>query len=387
MPSPTRPSQKILSLDIEGRMSEALETRRGKNAYRILPVENDLVDFCSNDFLGFARSNEFRDRILRFEEAYVRYPVGATGSRLVSGNHALYEKVETQVAKFHRAASGLIFNSGYTANTGLFSCLPQAGDTVIHDALIHPSVADGIRSGPGIGMPFKHNDSDDLAANLEVAGGPCLVAVNSVYSMDGDCCPLPEILEVCERAGAPLIVDEAHATGVIGPGGRGLVCEEGLEERILARVHTFGKAMGSHGAIILGSPTLISYLTNFSAPLIYSTALALHTLLSIKAGYELLGADQRCLEKLRGNIEFFSREAPPSVKERLIPSRSAIQCVLLPGNDRAMAAASKCGDSGYDVKAVLHPAVPRGRERIRICLHAYNSYKEMRGILRVLAGC
>ena len=195
------------------------------------------------------------------------------------------------LADFHKAESGLIFNSGYDANLGLFSCIAKKEDTLICDELIHASIIDGCRLSYANRFRFAHNDVEDLEDKLRRSKGNIFVAVESVYSMDGDMAPLKEIAAVCKKYNASLIVDEAHATGLFGDQGRGLVSQHGLEQEVFARVHTFGKALGCHGAVILGSETLRNYLVNFARSFIFTTALPVHSLIAVKCAYEMLMAE------------------------------------------------------------------------------------------------
>jgi len=302
-----------------------------------------------------------------------RYLNGSTGSRLLSGNLTYTEDLEQQIAKFHNAEAGLTFNSGYDANLGLFSSLPQRGDTIITDELIHASVIDGARLSYANRYTFKHNDLESLKAKLQQAKGNCYVVIESVYSMDGDIPPITEILNLTEKYHAALIVDEAHAVGLYQ---RGLICELGLEQRVFARVVTFGKALGCHGAIVLGSNNLREYLVNFARSFIYTTAAAVHQVASVKMAYDLLGQSEESIADLKHNIQLF-RQKLSNTAFPLIESDSAIQCLLLNSNESAKKAAAQLQNAVLDVRAILSPTVPVGKERIRICLHSYNTAAEI----------
>ncbi|MFA6946589.1 MAG: pyridoxal phosphate-dependent aminotransferase family protein, partial [Pedobacter sp.] len=249
--------------DLNTFISETLEQRRLNNSLRSLKQENDLTDFCSNDYLGFSRSGELK---LLFEKELKNFPeyhLGSTGSRLLAGNDSFTEDLEQEIAVFHDAESALLYNSGYDANIGLFASLPQRGDTIISDEFIHASIIDGIRLSHATRFVFKHNDLTGLEQKLKLSKGRKFIAVESVYSMDGDEAPLKEITKLAKQYHAALIVDEAHATGIFGEYGRGLVHELGLCGDVFARVITFGKGLGTHGAVILGSSQLRPYLINF----------------------------------------------------------------------------------------------------------------------------
>ena len=338
----------------------ALEKRRKANAFRSLKASEGLVDFCSNDYLGFAK------KVGRVEEA-----VGSTGSRLISGHHSIHEEVEREIADFHEMEATLIFNSGYDANLSFFSTVPQKGDTVVYDQLCHASIRDGLRLGVARSYSFKHNDLDDLKLKLEQAVGNVFVVVESVYSMDGDKAPLVEISELCAEIGAYLVVDEAHGTGVFGLKGEGLCQERGVKP--YAKIHTFGKALGCHGAAIVGDETLRDYLINYARPFIYTTALPPHSIRVIQHAYKSL---EDCEERtvLHENIKYFKDNFQ---HEDLIKSDSPIQCVLFGGNETCKAAAASLQECGLDVRPILYPTVAKGAERIRICLHSYNSREEI----------
>ena len=297
---------------------------------------------------------------------------GSTGSRLISGNTDYAESLEQWIADYHEAESGLLFNSGYDANLGLLSSLPQRHDTVIHDELAHASIIDGIRLSNATRYNFKHNDINSLEQKLKAANGLIYVVVESVYSMDGDQAPLQAIKILCKRYDAALIVDEAHALGVFG---KGLVNKLNLQHDVFARVITFGKALGAHGAIVLGSVALRNYLINFSRSFIYTTAAPLHQLVSIKAGYTFLANSAFLIDILHQKIMLYNR-----LMKVISPgnnSDSAIQTIIIGGNDETKKAAQALQQQGFDVRPILSPTVPTSTERLRICLHTYNTDEQI----------
>ncbi len=210
----------------------ALDKRREQNAFRQLRTSNQQVDFCSNDYLGLARSERIQEEALQICRQLPQVH-GSGGSRLLAGNYELVEEAEKLIAGFHDAPAGLIFNSGYDANLGFFASVPQKGDVIIYDQLIHASIRDGIRLSPAQAYSFFHNDTDDLAKKLNNADGRVFVAVESVYSMDGDTAPLQEIAGLCHRHQALLVVDEAHATGIIGEKGKAWYRPSGCRTAVL----------------------------------------------------------------------------------------------------------------------------------------------------------
>jgi 8-amino-7-oxononanoate synthase len=362
-------------------ISESLELRSNNNSLRTLKPTNELVDFCSNDYLGFAHSIEFK---LLFEaemKRYPNYPIGSGGSRLLAGNDSFSEELEKEIAEFHQAESSLLFNSGYDANVGLFSSIPQRGDTIISDEYIHASIIDGIRLSHASRFVFRHNDMQSLEQKLKLAKGRIFIVVESIYSMDGDEAPLSEIATIAKKFDAALIVDEAHATGIFGKTGRGMVHELGLCDDVFARIITFGKGLGTHGAAVLGSDKLRNYLINFSRSFIYTTASSFLSHLAVKVSYEFL-KKQDHQTMIHDRISYFKQHIKPEIN--LLPSRSAIQIILAPGNTHARDAARQIQQEGFDIRPILSPSVAVGTERLRICLHNHNSIKEIDKLCTIL---
>lgn len=361
---------------------------------RQLHTAPGLVDFCSNDYLGFARSAELRAAIQQADLALPDARTGATGSRLLAGQTALADEVEQELSRFYQTEASLLFNSGYNANLGLLACLPQAGDWLLTDERVHASMIDGARLSYANRHRFRHNDLADLEAQLRSTEsrrtGQVFVAVESVYSMDGDVAPLRDLCDLCDRYGAALLVDEAHATGVYGPNGEGLVVALGLQERVLARVHTFGKALGVHGAVVVGPSVLRTYLINFARPFIYTTALPPHSLLAIRAAHHYAQAQPTARERLHQRIGYFrqriAQEPAPGLRPETtwMDSLSPIQGLIVPGNDQARHLAAETQRAGFDTRAILSPTVPAGQERLRICLHAFNTDEEIDQLITVL---
>jgi len=355
-----------------------LNERKQQNAFRQLRLPDGKTDFCSNDYLGIVHDQLIEKKLA---ESHATYKHGSTGSRLLAGNYPLAEQAEKMIAAFHQAPAALIYNSGYDANLGLLSCVPQRGDTIIYDYLSHASLRDGIRLSFAQSFSFKHNDVTDLEKKLQAATGTIFVVTESVFSMDGDMAPLQEISVLCDRYQAHLIVDEAHATGVVGSKGEGLVQQLNLQQKCFARIHTFGKAVGCHGAIILGSELLRDYLINFSRSFIYSTALPEESIAAICSAYEIFQGMYSEREHLRQLITCFQQTT--GKYEKLV-SFTPIQIVIVPGNDQVKAVAGALQAGGLDVRPILYPTVPAGSERLRIVLHAFNSMNELQQLLQVL---
>jgi len=354
-------------------IEQKLEERRIAGNFRALKTPNNLVDFCSNDYLGFARSAGLKDKIEREIKRTGVIANGSTGSRLLTGNSQYAEELENYLSSLYGCEGALLFNSGYDANVGLFSSLPQRGDTIICDELIHASIIDGARLSYANRYIFKHNDLGSLEEKLKHAKGNCYVAIESIYSMDGDSPPVNEILNLTDKYNANLIIDEAHAVGLHG---LGLVGNE-LKDRVFARVVTFGKALGCHGAVVLSSRLLRDYLVNFARSFIYTTAPPFHQLVSIKMAFELLAVSAAEIELLRDNITLFKQNLHPEAKNLLTDSDSPIQCIVLKSNEAAKKMSAGLQHAGLDVRPILSPTVPAGGERIRICLHSFNTPVEI----------
>lgn len=373
-----------MSFPADSFLSGSLQKRTDQNALRSLTTNSGLIDFCSNDYLGFASSPELKISTENSFQNLKDKRNGSGGSRLLAGNSAYAEELEKEVAGIHKAEAGLIYNSGYDANVGLFSALGQKESIIIYDELIHASVHDGIKMSSASAFMFRHNDLFHLEERLKTASGLIYVAVESIYSMDGDEALLKPISALCKKYNANLIVDEAHATGVSGSG-KGLVQDLGLEKEIFARVHTFGKALGCHGAIVLGSSLLRNYLINFSRSFIYTTALPLKSLVAIRESYQLLEKSSPLIPHLSELIGLFRKESVKCQYIKLIESNSPVQCILMAGNTEARELAQFVQKAGFDVRPILSPTVAKGKERLRICLHAFNTPEQIIGLLATIS--
>ena len=366
-------------------LKEALDKRKENNSFRMLKVKNDSIDFSSNDYLGFSSTGLLHAKILEFNQTQAKkITEGSTGSRLITGNSAIAESLEGLIATYHNAESALLFNSGYDANVGLFSSVPQRGDTIFYDELVHASIRDGIRLSYANAYSFRHNDFQHLKELFKLAKGNVYVAVESVYSMDGDMAPLNDLVELCEWSSANLIVDEAHATGVFGPYGKGCVSEKMVEKKVFARVHTYGKAMGAHRAAVVGSKLLRDYLINFARSFIYTTALPYHSLIAIRCAYALLTENEEIIASLHSNIKFFNTLMTAKSQIQIIKSNSSIQSIIIPGNEEVKKIAGTIQNSGFDVRPIMSPTVPSGKERLRICIHAFNNEEEIKGVVQIM---
>jgi 8-amino-7-oxononanoate synthase len=373
-------------------LTTKLETRKQNNALRKLSLPNNLIDFSSNDYIGFSKNKAIFEEIHQYLMDTNCIQNGATGSRLLSGNHKVYQEAETYIANFHQSESALIFNSGYDANVGFFSSVPQKGDLILYDELCHASIRDGIQLSNAKSYKFKHNDFEDLerlilkSTTNNQQPTTIYIVTETVFSMDGDCPNMEELVAVSEKYDCYLVVDEAHSLGVFGENGEGLVQMLDLQDQIFARIMTFGKGLGCHGAAIVGSQELMEYLVNFARSFIYTTGLSPHSVATILVAYQHLKTEKNTLEKLRENIVHFNQEKNLlGLKSMFVRSKSAIQSAIIPGNQNVKSIANQLQEKSFDVKAILSPTVPEGQERLRFCLHSFNTKEEISEVLALLS--
>ena len=353
---------------MDQKLIDKLEKRKSEGTLRSLSCFEGFIDFYSNDYLGLATN-------LKSEKFNTHS--GATGSRLISGNSILAENCEKALANFYNSEAALVYNSGYDANVGLFSAVLHRGDTIIYDEAIHASVRDGIRLSFAKAFSFEHNSISDLRSKLEKATGCVYIAVESLYSMNGDLSPLKEIAKLAKEFKAYLIVDEAHSGGVFGTLGRGYVEQLKLEKDVFARVFTFGKAYGLHGAAILGSQQLKDFLINFSRSFIYTTALPPVTYEAIHTSVLNDEIEEKQLE-LNENIQFFRSKL---LNNKLIShSNSPIQMIRIGAIEKTKWIADELQNHKIAVKPIYAPTVRQGEESIRVCIHASNSKVEIEQI-------
>lgn len=363
-------------------ITSRLQERIDKKSLRSLKISYPKIDFSSNDYLGFSSQGILFYEIQNLDSSI---KTGSTGSRLISGNSILFQEIENNIAQFHQSESALLFNSGYDANLGLLSSVPQKGDLILSDELIHASLIDGIRLSFATHYKFRHNDIDSLKELIErykESFNEIYVVVESVYSMDGDCAPLIETSKLCNENNLHLIVDEAHAIGVFGENGQGLCQALNIQDDCFARIYTYGKAMGCHGAAIVGNEELKQYLINFSRSFIYTTAMPEHSLIAIKAAYQLLLKTDE-IKNLKNNIDYFNSKL--NSNNSFIESVSAIHCKLVSGNIQVQQLEEKLSKSDIFIKSIKSPTVKEGKERLRICLHSFNTKQEIDLLLDLLS--
>lgn len=368
-------------------LSSKLEERIASNALRQTNAIGAAIDFSSNDYLGLAASAGLFDAAHSYLLDVGIKVNGSTGSRLITGSHSLYDVAEQMIAEFHQAGSALIFNSGYDANVGFFSSVPQKGDVVLYDEFIHASIRDGISLSNASAYKFPHNDTEALYKLVErhrSKATELYIVTESVFSMDGDTPNLSAFADMARRYKCRLVVDEAHALGVFGNKGEGLLQMHCNPDDVFARIVTFGKGLGSHGAAVLGSAELCSYLVNFARSFIYTTALPPHSLATIISAYRQMEHDGATRTALHDIIMHFKWETERLNLTAFILSFSAIHCIVVPGNEKVKRIAGILQQEGFGVKPILSPTVPAGQERLRFCVHAFNTKEQVTQVLELL---
>lgn len=372
-----------------------LDKRHKENAFRSLGKPTGLVDFSSNDYLGIAQNEAVFSKTFQLLLNHNIAQNGATGSRLISGNHALYAILEKSLMSFHDSESALVFNSGYDANLGFFSAVPQRGDFVFYDEFIHASIRDGISLSLAKSFKFSHNNIDDLKEKIQqickinekAADSETYIVTESVFSMDGDSPDLKSLADFCQKNVYRLVVDEAHAVGVFGKNREGLLQEMKLHQKAFARIVTFGKALGAHGAAILGDDILKQYLVNFARSLIYSTGMPPHGVATIISAYGYLKEEGKVEQnQLSENILFFKQRLQKlKLEDYFTTGNSPIQSCIIGNTAKTKQVSKKLHDKGFNVKAIVSPTVPEGQERLRFCIHNYNSKEEIGLVLQLLS--
>ncbi len=359
-----------MTLHLENRLLKRTKLGNLRKLQNIQPP----IDFSSNDYLGLARSPQLATPVFQECKMHLSHlnGLGSTGSRLLTGNSIYAQELEEKIAKFHGYEAGLIFSCGYMANVGLLTAITNQESVIFYDAAVHASTHDGIRLSRAKAFPFRHNDLEHLENRLKScpSQGDRFICIESIYSTDGSMAQLPEISQLAREYEAHLIVDEAHAVGACGPKGRGLVAEHNLTAHVFAQVATFGKALGTYGAIVLGNYTLKQALINFATSYIYTTALPFQTLAAIKCSYDLFPKMDQERNHLQKLIQIFRASYPSS-------SMCHIQSVPIEGNEAVKHAAQAIIKQGFDVRPLMSPTVQRGHEVLRVCLHAFNTDEQL----------
>ena len=369
---------------------EACLNRRTKRGLRrrLHVSDPNWIDFCSNDYLGLAQNCRFH-ALVSAERENSGITMGSTGSRLLTGNHQYHECVEEELKDFYQTEATLLFNSGYMANLGVLSSVPQTHDMILYDAEIHNSTRTGIQLSRADSSSFHHNNVvslEHLLIQHTCRTRNVFVVVESLYSMDGTQAPLKELVTLCQSYPRTyLIVDEAHSTGCYGhEHGAGLLEELGLAGQVFCSIHTFGKAMGCHGAVVCGSTTLKQYLINYARSLIYSTSLPFHSVAAIRVAHRLVATEgQSWRKQLKANIAYFTQQLKHKTY-KVLPSKTAIQGIVVAGNEAVNFVAQELQQLGFYVLPIRSPTVDSGTERLRVVLHANHTKQEMDGLIQAL---
>jgi 8-amino-7-oxononanoate synthase len=352
---------------VHERVVRELDALRARSQFRTLDTPSG-IDLCSNDYLGLATDPRLKRAVL--DAAARANSVGATGSRLLSGNSREWQEMESYFAEFAGTEAALYFGSGYAANLGLLGSLLKPGDIVFSDAYNHASLIDGIRLARAKKIIYPHGDLQFLESALRaLAGAPGarVIVTETVFSMEGDVAPLESILRLAKEFGAELVVDEAHAIGVCGPRGRGIAAELGIEREILAIVHTCGKALAGAGAFVCCGGALKDYLVNHARTFIFSTAMPPYLAGQIRAAVDLAREAEYDRIHLR-EIASLLRDGLAAADIDFGASTTHIVPVLLGSNDTALHVASELQRNGFAVRAIRPPTVPPGTARLRISL-------------------
>jgi 8-amino-7-oxononanoate synthase len=354
----------------------------GPQGPRVLLDGNPVLLLCSNNYLGLADHPRVREAAA---EAAMRYGAGAGASRLISGNMTIHRRLEDRLAEFKRAEACVLFGSGYLANTGVISSLAREGDVVFSDRLNHASIVDGCRLARAATFVYDHGDTEQLEWGLrEAAGRGSLIVTDGVFSMDGDMAPLEEIVELAHRYDVRVMVDEAHATGAVGPDGRGSVADAGLEDEVDVIVGTLGKALGSYGAYVCSDAAMARYLVNTARTLIFSTALSPPAAAAAMAALELLRSQPRRVDKLQHNARVL-RESLAVEGVYSDPTGTQIIPVFIGDAGAALDATERALERGVFAQAIRPPTVPEGTSRLRLTVMASHTKSELRSAAKVLA--
>jgi 8-amino-7-oxononanoate synthase len=343
------------------------------------------IDFSSNDYLALAGCSRMRKAISAAVEAGT--PIGAGGSRLLRGNCAEHESLEAEAARFFGAEAALYFASGYVANFAVLTTLPQRGDLLVLDQLVHASIHEGARAGRAEFRHSAHNDANSVEEvirswRFEGGTGRIWIVAESLYSMDGDFAPIDALIEIADRHDAFLMIDEAHATGVFGPNGRGLTAAQEGRENLIA-IHTCGKALGAAGALVAATQVLRDFIVNRCRPFIFSTAPSPLMAVAVEAALSILRDEPERQQRLQGLIGFAHREV--NGREGWQLSGSQILPFIVGDNARAMALAEALQTRGFDIRGIRPPTVPAGTARLRISLTNNVGERDVRAMLAAIA--
>ena len=372
----------LTALDRNGlyRQRRVIETAQGP---RVTLDGREVLLLCSNDYLGLAAHPAVRAAAA---DAAERWGAGAGASPLVSGHMAIHRELEHELAEFKGRDACVLFGSGFLANVGVISALTGPGDVILSDALNHASLIEGCRLSRAETIVYDHCDLDALAAGLKrAAGRSVLIVTDAVFSMDGDVAPLAGIIELAQRRRARVMVDEAHATGVVGPGGRGLVSALGVEHEIDVLVGTLGKALGSYGAFVCCDRPMAEFLINRARTLIYSTALPPPSVAAALTALRLVRSDPTLVKRLKRNARLLRHELAGREFD-VTPGEIPIVPLIVGDPRAATALCNSALAGGVFVQAIRPPTVPEGTSRLRAVTMATHTEADLRAAAATLAG-
>ncbi|KAJ4356508.1 uncharacterized protein N0V89_004542 [Didymosphaeria variabile] len=402
-------------------LEDALDSRRKDHAlysiHRDTWKDNASVDFCSNDLISLGNSGMLRKEYMEELARYPDHPLGAVGSRMLDGNYGYLEQVEQEIAEFHGSEHALILGSGFEANLAIYSAIPRPGDAIVYDELVHASIHDGMKKSLATTrVPFRHNDMDSFRLQLQAIkdsqpmirqGQRCvLVSVESVYSMDGDVCPLKELLatgrEVFPLGNIEFFIDESHATGVVGPQGAGLVNKLGLEKDFAIRLHPCGKALASVGAVLLCNATVRTAMFNFARSIIYTTAPPFTGVAAIRSAYNLMrtGRTKEVQDRVQHLVKLFCTTITSDPIWGKANEMGILRVPVSEGwKDKEFFThlvpiwtkqqynyylAFHLSLNGFCAFPITYPVVPKGKARVRITIHAHNTEEQVKQIVAAI---
>jgi glycine C-acetyltransferase/8-amino-7-oxononanoate synthase len=373
-------SERLAELESSG-LRRRLRVVEGPQGPEVVLDGRPVLLLCSNNYLGLADHPRLRQAAA---DAALSLGTSAGASRLISGSMSIHAELESRLAEFKGTEAALLFGSGYLANTGTIAALARHGEVVFSDELNHASIIDGCRLTGAETFVYRHTDIDHLEWGLrQAAGRAALIVTDGVFSMDGDLAPLPELADLADRHGCRLLVDEAHATGCIGPGGRGSVAAAGLSGEVAVVVGTLGKALGGYGAYVCGSAEMVDFLVNSARPFIFSTAPPPPAVAAARAALELLSESPRRVERLRANAAAL-RDGLRSQGLEPVGSETQIVPLVIGEADDAMALCERLLGEGVFAQAIRPPTVPPGTCRLRLTAMATHRVADLGNAARLI---
>ncbi|HET9135292.1 MAG TPA: 8-amino-7-oxononanoate synthase [Candidatus Kapabacteria bacterium] len=368
----------FVASNVEPRLEQELEALEKKGRQRSLQL-SDGIDFTSNDYLGLTKNSDLKKHLLN-ALSRENMLLGSGGSRLLRGNHVYHEQAEADFAAFSGSEASLFFTSGYAANMAVLTAIPTRHDLIVFDSLVHASIREGIHASLAAKKSFQHNSLETLESSIKTATGvgAIYVVVESLYSMDGDESPLHDLAELCTAYGASLIVDEAHAAGLLGTHGSGLIDEAGIRDEVFISVYPCGKALASAGAFVCSSPIVKEYLINRARTMIFTTALP--PLIPFQLSFTLKLIQER--RDLREQVFKNAAIVRSSLQEHLnrwhvLPGRSPIIPLIIGDEEEAIAVGKALQGRGLDVRPIRPPTVAEGSSRFRLTVNALHTHAEL----------